>query len=1063
MAKRGAASGGRGPGSRLVEDAAGRSLEARTFGWPDLLQDPGEEQAAEDEAAARAEEIAEELDARDIEDRAVDPLALEPGRIREAGRSEPRAPWHGDPLEERRRRMPQHSIWVSDGRAAYLREDADPEQRQRVVREICGRWRRRAAVQALAEGVEAVRALRGPFLARRPNPDLVAYYRESVGRPPEWYRALYAAEGPQVGTGWVVFRPERVRGRYESEAEAKREAHPGDILRRFRGSKAAGRPAGWIVYEREASVSRVFGTQEAARRQAGPGDQVRAVPREIPRDIVSGWVVVTPEVLRGGAHATETAARAAARPGERVEHRAGRAVDTEEPITGWVVVERPRRVSQQIYFDAKEARDAASEGDKVAAVDVKLPEARESLERRLLREAEPPYLHVTLRQVHFDPAVLSVLLGMHERVPGHRGYPDPGDHARRLLDRRESDHRALCRRDPAASQDVERGWNADRRAIAQRVLSGGGPVEQGLTLLRAVHDHAESHWAWCEVTRFRSRAHSAVGLDPARQQAAPDKLALIDEAYPNLNRAIEVLDAASPLAVRPAGAGARFDRAMAAAIDGVRSLSLAAGARPSAADAELAVFEAVRALDGRLGGTGRMPGSPPEWPLDGLADQVPAPAQCVAETIGALAERGRAVRFAADAARPELVDPPRGGMELRLPASWSVAAADGEVIVHVTSSEALVDGRLRLAPLSEDDCRDFFREVGFALEETLRPFEPSLDPSPSPAEAEAAKAVAAADRFYNRYPRDAAVYYGRQVEHFAELMTARACSREIRELPGDADGAWVAPGRTLAQSDRVDELLARRAGVDAQRIGALVPEVRAAVRDSERQRRDLVDRLQTVLEAAETAGLRVDGPAGGQVGYVADARPAKAQRDARAGGPEDRLVVPARAADAAQPRSRLTELHRQVYEALWLASGHPHRRDRETAGAVAAVQPAGRACTVESLRLVADHPGADAHRAAYPRERELASRFAEARLAEAAAPNTRGSCPSSGDGLDKRDRMALKRADTWLGRALAEADAGDPPAPAGPPSRGGGVPDRAAPASGRTTGPEPEQGPELSR
>ena len=196
-------------------------------------------------------------------------------------------------------------------------------------------------------------------------------------------------------------------------------------------------------------MSRVFGTQEAARRQAGPGDQVRAVPREIPRDIVSGWVVVTPEVLRGGAHATESAARAAARPGERIEHRAGRAVDTEEPITGWVVVERPRRVSQQIYFDAKEARDAAGEGDRVAAVDVKLPEARESLERRLLREAEPPYLHVTLRQVHFDPAVLSVLLGMHERVAGHRGYPDPGDYARRAAGApRVGSPRALQARPP---------------------------------------------------------------------------------------------------------------------------------------------------------------------------------------------------------------------------------------------------------------------------------------------------------------------------------------------------------------------------------------------------------------------------------------------------------------------------------------------------------------------------------------------------------------------------------------------------------------------------------------
>ena len=596
-------------------------------------------------------------------------------------------------------------------------------------------------MQALAEGVEAVRALRGPFLARRPNPDLVAYYRESVGRPPEWYRALYAAEGPKVGTGWVVFRPERVRGRYEKEAEAQREAQPGDILRRFRGSKAAGRPAGWIVYEREASVSRVFGTQEAARRQAGPGDQVRAVPREIPRDIVSGWGVVTPEVLRGGAHATEAAARAAARPGERIEHRAGRAVDTEEPITGWVVVERPRRVSQQIYFDAKEARDAAGEGDRVAAVDVKLPEARESLERRLLREAEPPYLHVTLRQVHFDPAVLSVLLGMHERVAGHRGYPDPGDYARRLLERRESDHRALCRRDPR--RVTGRRARLERRPARGRATrpfgrrprrAGPDPAARGARLRRVALGVVRGHPV-PQPRPYRGGTRPGAPAGGCRQAGAGPRPRVTARRAPG----------GGGRALRP-GHGRRESTACAAC----RWRPASGRRRPMRSWRS---FEAVRALDGRLGGTGTMLGSPPEWPLDGLADQVPAGAQCVAETIGALADQGRAVRFAADVARPELVDPPKGGMELRLPASWSVAAADGEVTAHVTSSEPLVDGRLRLAPLSEDDCRDFFREVGFALEETLRPFEPSSDPSPAPADAEAAKAVAAADRFYNRHPR----------------------------------------------------------------------------------------------------------------------------------------------------------------------------------------------------------------------------------------------------------------------------------------------------------------------
>ena len=214
--------------ARSVE-AASREHEVRQLGyrvqrWPEMDNSP--EAAAEDmlDAVERAEALSEALDLADMEDAGVDPSALEPRRIRGAG-NEPRAPYHSDPLEERRHKWPSNSAHIGDGRAVYLREDW--EQRFEKQFEMAGNWRVQAAGKAILGGSETLEQFHRDFSNRRPNPLMVQDVRENVapGQEPEWFSQMGKAYTPAFRyKGYeyeVVLDGEVVEGPFPDRDEAK--------------------------------------------------------------------------------------------------------------------------------------------------------------------------------------------------------------------------------------------------------------------------------------------------------------------------------------------------------------------------------------------------------------------------------------------------------------------------------------------------------------------------------------------------------------------------------------------------------------------------------------------------------------------------------------------------------------------------------------------------------------------------------------------------------------------------------------------------------------------------
>ena len=173
----------------------------------------------------------------------------------------------------------------------------------------------------------------------------------------------------------------------------------------------------------------------------------------------------------------------------------------------------------------------------------------------------------------------------------------------------------------------------------------------------------------------------------------------------------------------------------------------------------------------------------------------------------------------------------------------------------------------------------------------------------------------------------------RRLEHFASRMADSSWGR-LPEVSGSPK-PWTAPGRVASQTEVLDDLLDRAAGVEARVVTTLA----ARQADSHFRLRELarssVERFAVAVARVPAAGLVVQKAPDGQVAYQPDVRSVPVQRNAAAGPPQDRVVVPKQLLDHRQPAPQSLDGQRRFYEAVVAASGHPGRRERADAVTVA--------------------------------------------------------------------------------------------------------------------------------
>ena len=592
-------------------------------------------------------------------------------------------------------------------------------------------------------------------------------------------------------------------------------------------------------------------------------------------------------------------------------------------------------------------------------------------------------------------------------------------------------HKELCRTHPAESRVVEEQWAAEREKLRGRLSEAQDPevagalldtmdeisTDQGLVFDRLRYEAtvafavsrpvqqpgqapraAGDQQAQADYKAWIDKLPDSVAKEleadgpllaspsaPGRQASQPAGSAvggsfrpspigrelvrrLADEAYPDLHAGVAMLDPSSPLAVRPAGAGALYDRdvrhaaerAVAgrshwewgkrylpakeaaerpAAVPGADGPAKAdEGVRPGATTLKPAVvfqgwklctdvettpaqlmadvvrIEAAHERAGRLSPSLTSPADP-------LECQAARAAAAVVDTLSALESRGAEVSFGAVEAPEARLDPDR--TTLVLPSSWSSVPDDFEPLssdLDVSDLDRLASGALELQVPGVEQTRQLYTEVGWAATRVVDARETGFgdDKTLSAARQAAGPEVWQLDT--------------RRMEHFAARMTDAAWGRAASVAGSTV--AWRAPGPLAAQTEALDDVLDRKAAVDQRvvtTLGARQGDQHFRIRQCAE---DSVARVAEAVRRLPDAGLQTEsGP--GPVRYEPDTRTLPVQRDRSAGPPADRVNVPDAALDARQPATQLLDAHCRFYEGVAAASGHPGRTERADAVTVA--------------------------------------------------------------------------------------------------------------------------------
>ena len=617
---------------------------------------------------------------------------------------------------------------------------------------------------------------------------------------------------------------------------------------------------------------------------------------------------------------------------------------------------------------------------EVVLKQIPLPEPVRVL--HLVDEAEPS-ISASMAYVRADPALMSVALGVEGPLPPAEGL-DPGGVFNSVCRRLGTQHEELCRTHPAESRAREEGWAADRAALRDNLDDASQP-ELSVELLDQMDEIAKHNAPIWEHLRYEAAVVHAAGLSDEKGSSVGRELSsrLADETFPDFHAGVALVDPASPVAVRPAGAGTQYDRdvlrvAEAAVVGGctwdwtLKQPSGSSAEQVSAGpDGEAALRDNVddasqpelsaEVLD-QAAVALEPPGqaSPAYWgwqmaqdvhrnpaqvvsdvlqvqqshelsgrlspDLTGSLSAVEAQSQraaaAVVDVLSALEKRGVWVEF-------QPVDQPQASLEadstgIVLPERWRSQPAGYQPLesdIEVSDLERLASGALELRLPDLDATRDVYRaagmasyrvvtagEVGFSGDHVLEKVRDQLGSS-----------QVELDR--------------RRLEHFASRMADSSWGR-VPEVSGSPK-PWTAPGRVASQSEVLDDLLDRAAGVEARVVTSLA----ARQADSHFRLRELarssVERFAVAVDRVPAAGLVVQKAPAGQVAYQPDARSLPVQRNAATGPPEDRVVLPKPLLDHRQPAPQSLDGQRRFYEAVVAAAGHPGRRERADAVTVA--------------------------------------------------------------------------------------------------------------------------------
>ena len=633
------------------------------------------------------------------------------------------------------------------------------------------------------------------------------------------------------------------------------------------------------------------------------------------------------------------------------------------------VVEVDGRVMDGPFEVRSEADDVAeSLGGHVVAEQVPLPEPVKILQ--LVDEAEPS-IPASVSYVRADPALMTVALGREDPLPTEPGLDEDGVFevvCRRLV----KQHENLCRTHPAESRALEDSWARDRDKLREQV-SDGSDGDLGRAMLDQMDEIVQHNTPIWDHMRYQAAvAHAVQPVDvdvPALPREVRDRLS--DEAYPDLHAGVALVDSTSPLAVRPAGAGQQYDAAVlhlaeSAVVGGCtwdwtlkdrggRSQSPGADDDPQSPDAE-AKQRMLNVLHGEpASGAAR-----PYWGWEMRQDVTVSSASLLADVL-ALQERherdgrlvpdltsslspseaqaGRAAAAAVDVLSAlesrgvwvefDTVDVPEcqldpDGTCVVLPETWRVQPEDFVPLDsdrEVSDLDRLASGALQLDLADGEPTRDLYRAVGVASLRVLTSGETSFGGASA---LEQARAVAGPDAVHLDQ---------RRLEHFAARCADASWARS--PAVSGSQEPWRAPARLSSQSEVLDEMLDRAAGVDVRvltRLAGRQADAHFRVRDCVQ---DSVQRLSEAVERLPEQGLHVDVEPGGVVSYKPDSRSLVQQRDPGAGPPADRVRVPEALLDSRQPAPQLIAGQRTFYEAVAAASGHPGRKERADAVTVA--------------------------------------------------------------------------------------------------------------------------------
>ena len=578
------------------------------------------------------------------------------------------------------------------------------------------------------------------------------------------------------------------------------------------------------------------------------------------------------------------------------------------------------------FSQASEAASSASHlAGKVVSQQVELPQPKLVLQQ--IDEAEPR-VGPALAHVRADPASIAVALGVEGPSPTEP-HLDPDGVFQKATRRLLAQHSQLCRENPAESRTVENGWQQTRDRLREQLPTDGGSPD-AVAMLDAADDLAQYHQPRWDQLRFQTEVAVATARpgEPKRPLDRDQALRLADEAYPDLHAGIAQVDPGSPLAVRPAGAGETYDRAFRSLVeaDAVAGCSWDwsmdyGGSWKMDQDVFTSQSDLVAdalELESTFERSGRL--VPLDPTANGPAVALDRAQAHVVAVLSALETRGVEVYF-------ESVPSPMANLEgdtpaVVLPERWREPAPglpEFDAGAGVSALDRLASGADRLAFAGPADTKDLFHEIGIVSMTALSHSETGFASRDA---LQTVRDIAGDDAVQLRL---------RQLEHFSTRMTASTWGQAP---PAGSSTPWKAPGQLAHQTERLDQLLERAAGVEARVLTQVAARQADRRHYLQQQAGRAVEQLSQHIDGLRASGVDVKSTQRANPAYVPDERTLPRQRD-RAQPSQDRIEHGPALVDARVPPRQLLVQHREFHQAVAQAVGHPSRIERQAATVVA--------------------------------------------------------------------------------------------------------------------------------